>query len=129
MLTDLIRFSLHNRVVVLLLACFLIVAGAVAVRDAPWDIFPEFAPPQLVVQTEAPGLSTTEVEQLVTVPIESALNGLSRLRVLRSSSTAGLSVVTVIFEDGTNILDARQLANERLVEVDPRLPAQAETRE
>jgi CzcA family heavy metal efflux pump len=127
MLTDLIRFSLHNRVVVLLLACFLIVAGAVAVRDAPWDIFPEFAPPQLVVQTEAPGLSTTEVEQLVTVPIESALNGLSRLRVLRSSSTAGLSVVTVIFEDGTNILDARQLANERLVEVDPRLPAQAET--
>lgn len=127
MLTSLIRFSLQYRLVVLLLAVVLIAAGIAAVERAPWDIFPEFAPPQLVVQTEAPGLSTTEVEQLVTVPIESALNGLSRLRVLRSSSAPGLSVVTVIFEDGTNILDARQLANERLVEVEPRLPDQAET--
>ena len=73
MLSSLIRFSLQYRLVVLLLAAILVAAGLRSVQQAPWDIFPEFAPPQLVVQTEAPGLSTTEVEQLVTAPIESAL--------------------------------------------------------
>ena len=126
MLSGLIGFSLRYRLVILLLAGVFMSAGVVAVREAPWDIFPEFAPPQLVVQTEAPGLSTVEVEQLVTVPIESALNGVSRLKILRSSSAPGLSVVTAIFEDGTEILDARQLANERLVEVEPRLPDQVQ---
>ena len=123
MLQGLIAFCLRMRMIVLLLAVVLIVAGAVAVRDAPWDVFPEFAPPQIVVQTEAAGLSTEEVEQLVTLQIESALNGVSRIKTLRSSSVAGLSVVTAIFEDGTDVLDARQLVAERLSQVAPQLPA------
>lgn len=127
MLTRLITFSLHYRPVVLLLAIILLGAGAVAVREAPWDIFPEFAPPQLVVQTEAQGLSTEEVERLVTIPVESTVNGVSRLKTLRSSSAPGLSVVTAIFEDGTDILDARQLVNERLGELGPQLPEGVQT--
>ena len=77
------------------------IGGIAAVREAPWDVFPEFAPPQIVVQTEAPGLSTEEVERLVTIPIESAVNGVSRIDALRSSSVPGLSVVTAVFEEGT----------------------------
>ena len=122
MLQGLISFCLRYRLVVLLLAVILMVAGAVAVQEAPWDVFPEFAPPQIVVQTEAPGLSTEEVENLVTIQVESALNGVSRIKTLRSSSVPGLSVVTAIFEDGTDILDARQLVGERLSQVEPQLP-------
>ncbi len=125
MLSRLIRLSLQFRLVVLLMALVLLVAGAYSIREAPWDVFPEFAPPQIVVQTEAPGLSTEEVEQLVTVPVESAMNGVSRIKTLRSSSVPGLSVVTAIFEDGTDILDARQLVNERLNEVSTQLPQTA----
>ncbi|QDV16237.1 Cobalt-zinc-cadmium resistance protein CzcA [Gimesia panareensis] len=123
MLDRLIRFSLDFRLVVLLLAVVLLVVGADAMRSAPWDVFPEFAPPQIVIQTEAPGLSTEEVEQMVTIPVESAVNGVSRIKTLRSSSVPGLSVVKAIFEEGTNILDARQLVNERLNEVATQLPA------
>jgi CzcA family heavy metal efflux pump len=122
MLQGLISFCLRYRLVVLLLAVILMVAGAVAVQEAPWDVFPEFAPPQIVVQTEAPGLSTEEVENLVTIQVESALNGVSRIKTLRSSSVPGLSVVTAIFEDGADILDARQLVGERLSQVEPQLP-------
>ena len=100
---------------------------SVTALKAPWDIFPEFAPPQFVVQTEAPGLSTTEVELLVTAPIESCLNGIPQLRTVRSSSTAGLSVVTAIFHEGSDVLISRQLANERLSEVRSRLPKQADS--
>lgn len=126
MLDRLIRFSLNFRLVVLLLAVVLLVIGSDAVRTAPWDVFPEFAPPQIVIQTEAPGLSTTEVEQMVTIPVESAINGVSRIKTLRSSSVPGLSVVKAIFEDGTPILDARQLVNERLSEIATQLPATVE---
>ncbi len=122
MLQGLISFCLRLRLVVLLLGVILMVAGAVALQEAPWDVFPEFAPPQIVVQTEAPGLSTEEVENLVTIQVESALNGVSRIKTLRSSSVPGLSVVTAIFEDGTNVLDARQLVSERLSQVAPQLP-------
>ena len=122
MLRSLIRFSLRYRLVVVLAGVLLMVGGSVAVREAPWDVFPEFAPPQIVVQTEAPGLSTEEVERLVTIPIESALNGVSRIDMLRSSSVAGLSVVTAIFEERTDTLDARQLVAERLVQLAPELP-------
>ena len=122
MLHHLIQFSLRYRLVVLLVAVLLMVGGIVAVREAPWDVFPEFAPPQIVVQTEAPGLSTEEVERLVTIPIESAINGVSRMDTLRSSSVPGLSVVTAIFDEGTDILDARQLMAERLAQLAPELP-------
>ena len=69
MLRAVITFCLNYRLIVLLLAVGLLVSGTIAARRAPWDVFPEFAPPQIVVQTEAPGLSTEEVEQLVTVPV------------------------------------------------------------
>ena len=103
------------------------IAGGLALEEAPWDVFPEFAPPQIVIQTEAPGLSTEEVEKLVTVPVESAVNGVYGLETLRSSSVPGLSVVTAIFEEDTDILDARQLMSERLIEAETLLPELAET--
>lgn len=123
MLARLIQFSLDFRLGVLFLAAVLMMAGAYAVQESPWDVFPEFAPPQIVVQTEAPGLSAEEVEQLVTIPVESAVNGVSRIKTLRSSSVPGLSVVTAIFEEDADILDVRQLVSERLNEVSTQLPA------
>ena len=83
MLRGIITFSLNYRLVVLMLAMGVLIWGSIAARQAPWDVFPEFAPPQISVQTEAPGLSTEEVEQLVTVPIESAINGVHGLTTLR----------------------------------------------
>jgi CzcA family heavy metal efflux pump len=118
----LITFSLRFPPVILVLAIALLVAGGVALERAQWDVFPEFAPPLIVVQTEAAGFSAEEVEQLVAIPIESALSGVSRIKALRSSSVAGLSVVTAIFEEGTAVLDARQLVSERLVEARALLP-------
>lgn len=122
----LIQFCLTYRFIILLLAGGVLVWGAETAWRAPWDVFPEFAPPQVVVQTEAAGLSSEEVEQLVSVPVESALNGLSEIDVLRSSSAQGLSVITVIFKPETDIFTARQLVSERLVEVTPQLPSMAE---
>jgi CzcA family heavy metal efflux pump len=104
------------------LALLLLAAGLYAAARARLDVFPDFAPPQVVVQTEAPGLSPAEVEQLVTLPIESALNGLPRLDTLRSESIQGLSVVTVIFQDGTDVYRARQQVGERLAELAGQLP-------
>ncbi len=126
MLQRWIFFCLRFRLIVMLAAVVLLVGGGVAVREAPWDVFPEFAPPQIVVQTEAPGLSSEEVERLVTIPIESDLNGVSRIKTLRSSSAPELSVVTTIFEDDTDILDARQLVAERLTEIASQLPQSVE---
>ncbi len=126
MLNKLILWSLHNRLVVLILAFLFVVVGLRAAMQAPLDVFPDFAPPQVVIQTEAASLSAEEVEQLVTVPIEYALNGTSELATIRSSSTVGLSVVTCVFEDGTDIFRARQLVNEKLQLVIPRLPPEAE---
>jgi len=82
MLRCVIAFCLNYRLIVLMLAAGLLVWGGIAARQAPWDVFPEFAPPQIVVQTEAPGLSTEEVEQLVTVPVESAVNGVGDAAVV-----------------------------------------------
>ncbi len=122
MLRTLVHHSLQRRWVVVLSAAGLLIAGGLAVRRAPWDVFPEFAPAQVTVQTEAPGLSADEVERLVSVPIEAALGGTARLQTLRSSSIPGLSVVTAIFEEGTELLAARQRVVERLPEVGARLP-------
>lgn len=126
MIRSLILFSLRFPWIIVGLAVGLLVAAAVRLQDARWDVFPEFAPPQIVVQTEAPGLSTEEVEQLIALPVESVLGGVSRLKTLRSSSVPGLCVVTAIFEEGTNVLTARQLVSERLTEVRTLLPDTAE---
>jgi CzcA family heavy metal efflux pump len=126
MLNRIILWSLEHRAVVLALAVLLLVFGIRAVRESPLDVFPDFAPPQVVIQTEAPGLSPEEVEQLVSVPLESAINGTANLEAIRSSSAAGLSVVTCVFEGGTDIYRARQLVAEKLQLVRSRLSGTVE---
>ena len=123
MLRWLVEHSLRARVVVLAGAVLLLVLGVRAAREAPLDVFPEFAPPRVEIQTEAPGLSTEEVEALITLPLEQALNGTSWLTTIRSKSVLGLSSIDLRFEAGTDLLRARQLVQERLLAV--QLPAVA----
>ena len=125
MMTWLISASLRQRVLVLAIACALVVFGIRAVKTTPLDVFPEFAPPLVEIQTEAPGLSTEEVESLISVPLENAVNGVSWLKTLRSKSVLGLSSVVCIFKPGTDLMRARQLVQERVATVTPRLPAVA----
>jgi CzcA family heavy metal efflux pump len=127
MLQGIVSWSLRNRAVVMALAVLLLLGGLYAAGHAHLDAFPEFAPPQVIVQTEAPGLSAREVEQLVTLPIEQTLNGVSGLDVVRSRSIQGLSVITVVFQDGVDIYRARQIVAERLSEVGGRLPVGVKT--
>jgi len=122
MLRRLVEFSLEFRGVILTLACTLVAYGIFTTAHAKLDVFPEFAPPQVVVLTEAPGLSPEEVEALVTTPVERVVNGVGELQTIRSQSIQGLSVITAIFRTGTEILRARQLVGERLSEVAARLP-------
>jgi CzcA family heavy metal efflux pump len=117
--------ALRLRVVVAALAVLLLIVGARQTRETPLDVFPEFSPPLVEVQTEAPGLSTPEVESLVTVPIENALNGVRGLKTLRSKSVLGLSSVVAIFENGADLMQARQLVQERLTTLAGQLPAVA----
>ena len=125
MLAWLVRSALKQRVLVLAMAALLVVLGLRASADVPLDVFPEFAPPIVEIQTEAPGLSTEEVESLITVPIETAVNGVPDLATLRSKSVLGLSSVTILFERGTDVIRARQLVQERVAQVQARLPAAA----
>lgn len=125
MLAWLVRSALKQRVLVLAMAALLVVLGLRASADVPLDVFPEFAPPIVEIQTEAPGLSTEEVESLITVPIETAVNGVPDLATLRSKSVLGLSSVTILFERGTDVIRARQLVQERVAQAQARLPAAA----
>src|SRR5712691_13529831 len=109
----------------LALASLLFVFGVRAALHVPLDVFPEFAPPQVVIQTEAPGLSAEEVVQLVTMPLETQLNGTAELETIRSSSIVGLSVITCVFQAGTDIFRARQLVSEKLQLAGAHLPAAA----
>ncbi|TAN51389.1 MAG: efflux RND transporter permease subunit, partial [Methylococcaceae bacterium] len=122
MLSSLVRFSVRFRGVVIALAVLLLVYGGLRLSGAGLDIFPEFAPQQVIVQTEAPGLSAEQVEILVTQPIEMNLSGLVGLKLIRSESIQGLSIVTVIFEDDTAIYLDRQLVTERLARLAGALP-------
>lgn len=123
MLNTIVTWALNMRVLVVAAAAALLFIGINATRNAPLDVFPEFAPPLVEVQTEAPGLSTEEVDALVTVPLENSLNGLPFLKTIRSKSVLGLSSVVMIFDTGTDVLKARQLAQERLNLAQSRLPA------
>ena len=125
MMRGIVSTALRLRVAIVVLSVVLIVVGIRTARDAPFDVFPEFAPPLVEIQTEAPGLSTAEVEALVTVPIESAMNGVPDLRTLRSKSVLGLSSVVMIFQDGTDRIQSRQLVQERLTRVATTLPDSA----
>jgi len=121
----LVSTSLNLRFVVTALAAILLGAGYQTVRTTPLDVFPEFAPPLVEIQTEGPGLSTTEVESLLSVPLENALNGIPKLKTIRSKSVLGLSSVVLIFEDGVELMLARQLVQERLATLAGQLPSVA----
>ena len=125
MLNRVILWSLQNRLVMLALAFLLFVFGVRSAMQVPLDVFPDFAPPQVVIQSEAPGLSAEEVEQLVTLPLETQLNGTAELDTIRSSSIVGLSVITCVFQAGTDIFRARQLVAEKLQLASAHLPATA----
>src|SRR4051794_10090469 len=125
MMNWLVSTSLRLRVLVLAASIVLIITGINAARQAPMDVFPEFAPPLVEIQTEAPGLSTEEVESLVSVPLENALNGTIGLKTIRSKSVLGLSSVVLILMEGTDLMAARQVVQERLAVETPRLPAAA----
>src|SRR5579859_5421318 len=103
MFNRLIAWSLHNRLIVLALTLVLFVAGGYVLQRMPVDVFPEFAPPQVVIQTEAPGLSPQDVEALITYPLESAINGSPGVNAVRSKTSVGLSTITVVFDSGTDI--------------------------
>jgi CzcA family heavy metal efflux pump len=125
MMRWLIAAALRRRFAVLAGAVLFTLYGLHAARETPLDVFPEFAPPLVEIQTEAPGLSTEEVESLVTVPLETALGGTSFLKTLRSRSVLGLSSVVCLFQDGADLMRVRQLVQERVALVAPRLPAVA----
>lgn len=118
-----IRFALRFRGVIVALSVVLLAYGIYSLEQATYDVFPEFAPPQVSIQTEAPGLSPQQVEVLVTRPIETAILGTSDQQRMVSRSIQGLSVVTIYFDPATNIYLDRQLVAERLAQVAGRLPA------
>ena len=124
-MTWLVSTSIRLRVLVLALSIVLIIVGMRTLRTTALDVFPEFAPPLVEVQTEAPGLSTEEVESLITMPLENALTATPWLKTLRSKSVLGLSSVVMIFQSGTDLIRARQLVQERLAIEAGRLPAVA----
>jgi CzcA family heavy metal efflux pump len=122
MLSRLVQFSLRHRGIVLALALGLLVWGSIVAARSSLDVFPEFVSPQVTIQTEAPGLSAEQVEVLVTRPVESAVNGASDLASVRSESIQGLSVVTAVFKENTNIYLARQALAEKLGTLGRQLP-------
>src|SRR6516164_8934331 len=100
----------------------LLVYGSYSLTRAKYDVFPNFAPPEVGIQTEAPGLCPEQVETLVTQPIENVINGVTGIESLRSTSIQGLSVITVIFQPGTEVYRDRQAAAERLANLAGHLP-------
>ena len=122
MLNAIVRFSIRFRGIVIALACALLGYGIFSLLRSSYDAFPDFAPPEVSVQTEAPGLSPEQVEVLVTQPIENSINGATGIGSLRSRSIQGLSDVTVVFGAGTDIYRDRQLVAERLSAVANELP-------
>ncbi|KOP28014.1 cation transporter [Hapalosiphon sp. MRB220] len=127
MLSAIIKWAIARRWLVILGTIILTIWIFRTIIQMPLDVFPSFAPPQVEIQTEAPGLAPEELESLVTLPIESAINGTPGVTAVRSSSAAGISVVKVIFNWNTDIYQARQLVTERLQQAQSKLPSGVET--
>lgn len=122
MFDKLIKFSLNRRLIVLISAIFLLIGGTYITMDLPVDVFPDLTAPTVTIMTEAHGMAAEEVEALVTFPIETAVNGATDVRRVRSSSTAGFSIVWVEFDWGTDIFIARQIVNEKIQTAAASLP-------
>jgi CzcA family heavy metal efflux pump len=127
MLQALVQFSLKFRGVVVVMACLLLGYGLYVANNAKLDVFPNFVQPQVAIQTEAPGLSPEQVEVLVTLPIETMINGLGDMESLRSESIEGLSIITAVFKEGTDVFRARQMLAETLAETAGEMPAGVKT--
>ncbi|PMB09482.1 CusA/CzcA family heavy metal efflux RND transporter [Fischerella thermalis CCMEE 5273] len=127
MLSSIIKWAIARRWLVILGTIIVTVWIFRTIIQMPLDVFPSFAPPQVEIQTEAPGLAPEEIESLVTLPIESAINGTPGVTAVRSSSASGISVVKVIFNWGSEIYQARQLVTERLQQAQSKLPEGVET--
>lgn len=126
MITALIRFALIQRLMMLLIAVALVAGGLWAFRTLPIDAFPDISPPQVQVIVKAPGLAPTEVESRIAFPIEMEMQGIPRLKILRSTTKYAISNIVIDFEDGTDIYWARQQVAERLSQVQGALPVGAE---
>lgn len=123
MLNKIIQFSLHNRMTILVASLLLMIVGIYIASNMEVDVFPDLNAPTVVVMTEAQGMAPEEVERLVTFPVETAMNGASNVRRVRSSSTTGFSVVWVEFDWSTDIYIARQIVSEKLAVVKDALPS------
>ncbi|WP_377477355.1 MAG: efflux RND transporter permease subunit [Microcoleus anatoxicus] len=126
MFSTILRWVINRRWLVVLATIIISLWTLYIIPKMPLDVFPPFAPPQVEIQTEAPGLAPEEIESLVTLPIESAINGTPGVTAVRSSSAVGISAVKVIFDWGTEIYQARQLITERLQQAQSQLPAGVE---
>jgi len=122
MIASLIRFSIRHTGVIIGLALIVVAYGIYQIKNSPLNVFPEFSPTQVIIQTEAPGYSSSLVETLISKPIEQAISGTIGIKQIRSQSIPGLSVITIIFDEGTDIHKNRQSISERFNSLKSRLP-------